>query len=676
MQFESQHQIDKLSTNRIHLRLLQRSGKLSRNNAGGSCEKHDIAKCEEREEPKKFKEPPYDWCDPSPTANILLTEHLDAEGSRTTRLKDIEKEGEYSSEFEKAKEDEVEEVVTPPASSTISRAGSHDYNAAQGDIKKIIRFKEGDPDNPDNWRQIKKLYALFVAIMSVMNSTIGSSLPAGATGPISQHFHEYDEYRLILPTSMYLVGYVCGPMIWGPLSESYGRKLVMMISFAIFTIFSITSAVSPNFAALVIFRLLVGIGGSCAISVVGGICADIYHDPKSRGRSMAGFMAATTFGPILGPPISGYISVVSWAWGFWVGAILAGVTWPLFIFLPETYGPVILKHRAQKLRKETGDESIIAPIELEKTDFNHIVTVILTRPLRMLCFEPLVLFTCLYLSYAYAIFYIYLQSYPIIFTGIYGFNPGEQGLTFLPIGVGALISAAFYLTWDWYLTRAQKLDKPWSRNEEMVRLPLACIAGPFFVISSFWLGWTAREDIHWMVPTAAGVLFGMGYLCLFMALLNYLVDAYEVFAASAMAAASLSRSSFGAVLPFATRPMYRTLGVAWATSLLGFLAVALCVVPFAFLKWGGRMRERTKGGANLFYFLISIISEELTKPVQSRGGWAFNDLSLILPLPVNSTQSLRIFWLRATPSTLRILTEALHELRTSQTLSEQAKISL
>ncbi|KAJ4398884.1 hypothetical protein N0V91_009837 [Didymella pomorum] len=517
-----------------------------------------------------------------------------AEGSRTTRLKDVEKEVESSSDFEKAKEDEIEEVVTPPASSTTSRAGSHDSNAVQGDAKKIIRFRDGDPDNPDNWQQIKKLYALFVAIMSVMNSTIGSSLPAGATGPISQHFHEYNEYKLILPTSMYLVGYVCGPMIWGPLSESYGRKLVMMISFAIFTIFSITSAISPNFAALVVFRLLVGIGGSCAISVVGGICADIYHDPKSRGRSMAGFMAATTFGPILGPPISGYISVVSWAWGFWVGAILAGVTWPLFIFLPETYGPVILKHRAQKLRKETGDESIIAPIELEKTDFNHIVTVILTRPLRMLCFEPLVLFTCLYLSYAYAIFYIYLQSYPIIFTGIYGFTPGEQGLTFLPIGVGALISAAFYLTWDWYLTRAQKLSKSWSRNEEMVRLPLACIAGPFFVISSFWLGWTAQEDIHWMVPTAAGVLFGMGYLCLFMALLNYLVDAYEVFAASAMAAASLSRSSFGAVLPFATRPMYRALGVAWATSLLGFLAVALCVVPFAFLKWGGRMRERSQ----------------------------------------------------------------------------------
>lgn len=177
---------------------------------------------------------------------------------------------------------------------------------------------------------------------------------------------------------------------------------------------------------------------------------------------------------------------------------------------------------------------------------------------------------------------------------MYHFNAGEEGLTFLPIGVGAIVSAALYLAWDVILRRAQAANRPWSRNEEMRRLPLACIAGPFFVISSFWLGWTARADVHWIVPCLASMLFGMGYLCLFMALLNYLVDAYEMFAASAMAAASLSRSSFGAVLPFAAKPMYRALGVAWATSLLGFFSVALCIVPFVFLKWGGKMREKSK----------------------------------------------------------------------------------
>jgi ABC-type Co2+ transport system permease subunit len=203
------------------------------------------------------------------------------------------------------------------------------------------------------------------------------------------------------------------------------------------------------------------------------------------------------------------------------------------------------------------------------------------------------LLTISWLTIQDAIFYIYLQSYPIIFTGIYGFNRGETGLTFLPIAVGALISAIMYLSWDAILIRAQRLERPWSRNEEMRRLPLACVAGPFFVISSFWLGWTARESVHWIVPTLAGILFGMGYLCLFMALLNYLVDAYEIFAASAMAAASLSRSSFGAILPFAAKPMYRAMGVAWATSLLGFFSLALCVVPFVFVKWGGKMRERS-----------------------------------------------------------------------------------
>ncbi|KAF2265147.1 MFS general substrate transporter [Lojkania enalia] len=489
------------------------------------------------------------------------------------------------------KEDEPREEERASGGPTSEASDSLDLS---NPARTIIRFEDGDPAHPSNWRQIYKLYALLVAIMTVMNSTISSSLAAGATIQISDRFNEKNEYRLILPTSIYLVGYTVGPLLWGPLSEAFGRKWTMIWAFALFTIFSIASSTSPNFAALIVFRWIVGIGGSCPIAVVGGICADCYHNARSRGRAMAYFMAATTFGPILGPPISGYIATVNWSWTFWIGAIIAGATWPLLIFFPETYAPVILKYRARRLRKETGDDSIIAPIELEKTDFGHIVTVVLTRPLRMMAFEPLVTFTCLYLSYAYAIFYIFFQSYPIIFDGIYGFSPGERGLTFLPIGIGAIISACIYLTWDNILARAQRLSKPWSRSEEMRRLPLACIAGPFFVLSLFWAGWTAKRSVHWIVPTLAGIPFGIGYLCLFMALLNYLVDAYEIFAASASAAASVSRSSFGAILPFAARPMYRTLGVPWACSLLGFFSLAMCAIPFAFLKWGPLMRRKSK----------------------------------------------------------------------------------
>jgi hypothetical protein len=84
--------------------------------------------------------------------------------------------------------------------------------------------------------------------------------------------------------------------------------------------------------------------------------------------------------------------------------ILAAVTWPALILLPETYGPVVLQRKAQKLRKQ-GNQDVLAPIELERRDFYQLAVVVLTRPVRMFFFEALVLFSCLYTALIYAIFY-------------------------------------------------------------------------------------------------------------------------------------------------------------------------------------------------------------------------------------------------------------------------------
>ncbi|KAG9973661.1 MFS general substrate transporter, partial [Aureobasidium melanogenum] len=364
---------------------------------------------------------------------------------------------------------------------------------------------------------------------------------------------------------------------------------------ALFTAFTLGCALANDFATLCVLRLFMGIGASSPISVVGGIYADVYPDPVARGRALTIFMTATTFGPILGPITSGFIAVVSWRWIFWLSLIIAGVTWPILLFSPETYAPIILAMRARRLRKENGNPNIFAPIELEHHDLKQMIIVVLTRPVRMFFTEAIVLCSCLYLSFVYAIFYMYFQAYPTIFSGIYHFNSGEVGLTFLPIGVGALLACGLYLYWDRVLERAKARDSPaaWSQSEEYRRLPLACLGGPLFMLSCFWLGWTAREDIHWAVPVLSALPFGMGFLLLFMSLINYLVDAYEVFAASAMAASACSRSLFGAVLPFAARPMYQRLGVAWACSLLGFLSLAMCIIPFAFIRFGDSIRERS-----------------------------------------------------------------------------------
>lgn len=419
-------------------------------------------------------------------------------------------------------------------------------------------------------------------------------MPSGDGPPIQRHFGITIEEQLVLPTSIFLVGYVVGPLIFSPLSEEYGRQAILLGTFGGYTIFTVATCVSPNWAAFNIFRLLCGVFASSPISVIGGLYADLYDNPIARGRAMAIFMAATTWGPIFGPVVSGFLSYYGWRWPFWFLLIFAGVTWPALVFLPETYGPIILKRRARKIRKQTGSKHVFAPIELEHTSLRDVIVKVLTRPFRMFFTEWIVLFSCLFLCYVYAIYYMFFQVYPLIYIPIYGFGRGQEGLAFLSIGVGAIIACGIYLWWDSYLERARARGATWCRSEEYRRLPLACMGGPFFVIGIFWTGWAARASIHWIVPILGGIPMGIGFLLLFMALINYIVDAYEIFAASAMAAASTSRSAFGATLPFAGRPMFNALGIAWACSLLGFVSLAMCAIPFVFIKYGDKIRDNSK----------------------------------------------------------------------------------
>lgn len=431
---------------------------------------------------------------------------------------------------------------------------------------------------------------------------MSSALPSNAISYIATEFDASTtggNPKLVLPISIYLVGYVLGPLLFGPLSEVYGRRLPILLTFAGYTAFTLGTALSPNWAALVIFRLLAGIFASAPLTIVGGMFADIYDNPITRGRAIAFFMAAITIAPCVAPAISGTLSENgSWRWSFWCALILAGATWITLAFLPETFGPIILKHRARKIRQNNPGEGqlyahVFAPIEVEAKGWRHMVNVVLARPLRMMITELIVIAVCLYLAIAYAIFYMFFQAYPIVFKGIYGMSASTSGLMFLPIGAGTCVALVVFFLYDGFLERSRKMGKTWTQQEESRRLPMACIGGPLFVVSLLWIGWTARSDIPWIVPCLAGIPFGLGNLLIFMALLNYLADAYQVFAASAMAASACTRSIFGAVLPLATTSMYNTLGVNWASTLLAFVSLVMSAIPFVFMYYGDNIRSRS-----------------------------------------------------------------------------------
>lgn len=108
-------------------------------------------------------------------------------------------------------------------------------------------------------------------------------------------------------------------------------------------------------------------------------------------------------------------------------------------------------------------------------------------------------------------------------------------------------------------------------------------------------GWTGyRADIHWIVPTASGLLTGFGLMSIFLQALNYLVDAYLMFAASAIAGNTFMRSLCGACFPLFATYMFNGMGIQWASTLLGCVAAVLVPIPVIFLLYGAKIRAKSK----------------------------------------------------------------------------------
>lgn len=127
---------------------------------------------------------------------------------------------------------------------------------------------------------------VIIGMVVVVNSTLGSATPSNAISYINKESGITSSTAQILPLSMYLLGHVLGPLLFGPLSETYGRK----ITFVLFTIFTLAYALAPNFAAPSVFRLIAGTYASSPVSVAGGVYADIYADLVLRGRALSMIM--------------------------------------------------------------------------------------------------------------------------------------------------------------------------------------------------------------------------------------------------------------------------------------------------------------------------------------------------------------------------------------------------
>ena len=212
----------------------------------------------------------------------------------------------------------------------------------------------------------------------------------------------------------------------------------------------------------------------------------------------------------------------------------------------------------------------------------------------------------IYAAILLGIVYLFFGAFPLVFERNHGFQLYQVGLTFLGMGIGMILGVSTDPLWHKnYLKLVQKLEEetkdPDVKPEPEFRLPPAMFGGILVPVGLFGFGWTTYSSVHWIVPIIGSGVFGAGVFLAFTGILTFLVDAYPDYAASAVASNLLVRLIFAAAFPlFGTQSesprsalrlhtnlhvltlgcaVYENLGYQWASSLLGFLAIACVPMP-------------------------------------------------------------------------------------------------
>ncbi|KAL8891393.1 MAG: hypothetical protein Q9215_001535 [Flavoplaca cf. flavocitrina] len=451
-----------------------------------------------------------------------------------------------------------------------------------------------DPLHPQNWPMKKKVAIAVMLGYTTLVSAFGSSIFSAATQLVAGYFSVSTEVG-VLGLSLYVLGFATGPILWAPLSELRGRRMPLVVAMFGFSIFSIATATAKDLQTVMLTRFFGGVFGSCPLAVVAAVFSDMF-DNKTRGLAITVFSMTVFSGPLLAPFIGGFIIMnpsLGWRWTEYLVAIMGFLAFGLdLLFLEETYPPIVLQQKAALLRRRTLNWGIHAKQEEIEVNFRELVTKNFSRPLRLLFTEPIVLLLSIYMAFIYGLLYLFLTAYPIVFQQIHGFNPGVGGLPYFGMILGQL-SAGMYIALS-QPSYNRKLEANGGVPVPEWRLFPVILGGISFTAGLFWFGWSGYQaSTHWIAPTLSGLLTGFGLLAIFLQSLNYLVDAYLMFAASAIAANTFLRSLCGAAFPLFATYMFNGLGVQWAGSLLGFVALALIPIPVIFWKYGARIRARS-----------------------------------------------------------------------------------
>lgn len=244
---------------------------------------------------------------------------------------------------------------------------------------------------------------------------------------------------------------------------------------------NIACGFAQNTPELLVFRFLAGLGGSAPLSVRpslfffvlpllishssrtqigGGVLGDVWRTHE-RGRAIALYSLAPLLGPVIGPICGAWVDQDStWRWVFWSTSIVNCVVQGMgFLFLRETFHPILLERKVGRMRKEMiarggreaedakklrtpfqgGDRqcvlflfvssgcslTLLSPpshfsLSIHPTrtrSWKHIFAKSIIRPFALFAREPIIQLLGAYMAFVYGILYLVLTTVPSIYQG-------------------------------------------------------------------------------------------------------------------------------------------------------------------------------------------------------------------------------------------------------------------
>lgn len=479
---------------------------------------------------------------------------------------------------------------------------SHPLTHQQTTPHELVDFDgPEDPYRPINWPTQKKVSTTLLYGLVTMTATWASSAFSAGTDQVAAEFQVSTEVA-ILGTTIFLLGFGLGPLLWAPLSEVYGRRVAVLTPMFVAICFSFGTATAKDLQTVLITRFFGAFFASAPVTNTGGVLGDLFS-PAYRGIAMAGYAMAVVGGPTVGPIVSAAVVQVpylGWRWiEYLTGILQAFVLFFAVVFIDETYPPVLLVAKARRLRHDSGNWALHAQFEEWDVSIAELGRKFLVRPVQLLC-TPICALMALYASFCYGILYMQLGAVPYIFGTLRGWNLLESELPFIAICLGTFTGAGINILNQLSYNKAYHANSDHAVPEK--RLPPMMVGSVLFAVGQFITAWTAEpEQAPWIAPVLGLYLMGAGFNTIFQAALNYLVDTFQRYAASAVAANTFLRSVMAAGFPLAISPLYSKVGVGPGQSIFAGFATLLIPVPFFFYVYGRRIRAKNKWSKGSVY---------------------------------------------------------------------------